>query len=96
MSLHLYEVLRRPHITEEGTRLLGMNKYVFQVARGANKQQIKEAVEKIFNVEVAAVNVVNVPGKMRRVGRSRGMTSPWKKAIVTLKPGHKIPIFEGT
>lgn len=91
-----YEVLRRPLITEQGTRLREINKYLFEVARGATKQQIREAVEKAFNVEVTAVNVITVPGKLRRVGRNRGMTSPWRKAIVTLKTGQKIELFEST
>ena len=64
-------------------------------ARNANKPQIKDAVEKAFKVKVASVNVMCVPGKMRRAGRQRGMTSPWKKAVVTLEPGHKIELFEG-
>ncbi|MER3397104.1 MAG: 50S ribosomal protein L23 [Chloroflexota bacterium] len=92
----LLEVLRRPIITEKTTTLAGEgNKYVFEVHPEANKLQIKEAVERAFNVEVAAVNTMWVKGKVRRVGRSRGRTSPWKKAVVTLKPGHRIDLFEG-
>jgi len=75
--------------------LVEQNKYAFEVARNANKPQIKDAVEKAFKVKVASVNVMCVPGKMRRAGRQRGMTSPWKKAVVTLEPGHKIELFEG-
>jgi large subunit ribosomal protein L23 len=93
--MHSYEVLRRPLITEKNTMLIEQNKYAFEVAREANKPQIKDAVEKAFKVKVAAVNVMCVPGKMRRAGRQRGMTSPWKKAVVTLEPGHKIELFEG-
>ena len=89
-------VLRRPLITEKGTELLELNKYLFEVATDANKHQIKEAVERAFSVEVSAVNVMNVLGKMRRLGRSRGMTRNWRKAVVTLKPGHKIDLFEGS
>ena len=93
--MHGYEVLRRPLITEKNTMLIEQNKYAFEVAREANKPQIKDAVEKAFKVKVASVNVMCVAGKMRRAGRRRGMTSPWKKAVVTLEPGNKIELFEG-
>ena len=93
--MHLYEVLHRPLITEKSTGLQAEGKYAFEVAGGANKNQVKQAVEKAFNVKVMAVNVMRVPGKMRRVGRRMVMTPSWKKAIVTLKPGDKIEIFEG-
>lgn len=93
--MHLYEVLRRPIITEKNTMLLAQNKYTFEVAWDANKHQIAQAVEKAFNVKVVAVNVMHVPGKTRRVGRRQVTTSPWKKAVVTLQPGHKIELFEG-
>ena len=93
--MHDYEVLIRPLVTEKNTLLLAQNKYTFEVARDANKPQIKRAVEKAFKVKVASVNVINVPGKMRLAGRRRGMTSSWKKAVVTLEPGGKIELFEG-
>jgi len=93
--VHLYEILRRPLITEKNTALQSQGKYAFEVAGEANKHQIKQAVEKAFNVQVTAVNVMTVPGKGRRVGRRQILTSPWKKAIVTLKPGDKIELFEG-
>lgn len=93
--MNIYEVLRRPIITEKGTAQAGINKYTFEVARPANKQQIKEAVEKIFKVNVIDVNVISVPGKMRRVGKHKGMTSPWKKAVVTLPEGQRIEMYEG-
>ncbi len=93
--MHSYEVLQRPVITEKNTLLIEHNKYTFEVARSANKPQIKEAVEKAFKVKVVSVNVIHVPGKMRRAGRRRGMTSSWKKAVVTLEPGNKIELFEG-
>ena len=93
--MHLYEVLRRPLLTEKGTALQARNKYVFEVAGGASKQQIEQAVEKAFKVKVTAVNVMTVPGKARRM-RGREVLSPsWKKAIVTLKQGDKIGFFEG-
>jgi len=93
--MHLYEVLRRPLITEKNTVLQAQNKFAFEVAREANKPQIKQAVEKAFKVKVTAVNVITVSGKMRRVGRRLVQTPPWKKAVVTLQSGDKIEIFEG-
>jgi large subunit ribosomal protein L23 len=93
-----YEVLRRPVITEKNTMLNTEGKYIFEVARDSNKLDVKRAVEEIFKVEVAAVNVINVQGKQRRsLGRRRtpGVTRSWKKAIVTLKPGHRIELYEG-
>ncbi|HEY83463.1 MAG TPA: 50S ribosomal protein L23 [Dehalococcoidia bacterium] len=93
--MHLYEVLRRPLVTEKNTILQAQNKYVFEVAKEATKPQIKQAVEKAFKVKVTEVNVVNVSGKTRRVGRRIVHTPSWKKAIVTLKPGDKIEFFEG-
>jgi large subunit ribosomal protein L23 len=94
-SLHPYAVLLRPLITEKGTLLAESGKYAFQVASQANKLQIKEAVERAFDVHVIKVNVMNMPGKQRRVGRSVGMTSEWKKAIVTLAAGERIEFFQG-
>jgi len=93
--MHLYDVLRRPFVTEKNTILQAQNKYAFEVAKEANKPQIKQAVEKAFKVKVTTVNVTKVSGKMRRVGRRLVLTRPWKKAIVTLRPGDKIEFFEG-
>jgi large subunit ribosomal protein L23 len=92
----ILEVIRRPIVTEKSTILAGANKYVFEVAPWANKIQIKQAVETAFNVNVVSVRTMNMRGKLRRVGRSRGMTPAWKKAIVEVRPGQKIEIFEGT
>lgn len=93
--MHLYEVLRRPLITEKTTALQGLNKYAFEIAAGANKLMIKQAVEKAFKVTVLGVNVVTVRGKTKKMGRRVVHTNPWKKAIVTLKVGDKIEFFEG-
>jgi len=93
--MHLYDVLRRPLVTEKNTMLQAQNKYAFEVAKEANKPQIKQAVEKSFKVKVITVNVTKVSGKARRVGRRIVQTSPWKKAIVTLRSGDKIEFFEG-
>jgi large subunit ribosomal protein L23 len=93
--MHIYEVLRRPVITEKNTDLMAQNKYVFEVLKRANKDQIKAAVEKAFKVTVVSVNVTTVPSKSRGYGRLKGHRPSWKKAIVTLKAGDKIEIFEG-
>jgi large subunit ribosomal protein L23 len=92
-------ILRRPIITEKNTRLMEMNQYTFEVAPEANKIQIKEAVERTFNVKVKKVNTMNVRGKPRRRIRRRGRVpvvgreASWKKAIVTLEPGYTIDLF---
>jgi large subunit ribosomal protein L23 len=93
--MHIYEVLRRPLITEKSTVLQGLNKYAFEVADGSNKLMIKQAVEKAFKVTVTGVNVVTMQGKKKRMGRREVISQPWKKAIVTLKTGDKIEFFEG-
>jgi len=93
--MHLFEVIRRPLITEKGTVLQEQGKYLFEVNRDANKRQIKEAVEKAFKVKVTTVNVINVTGENKRVGRKMITTPAWKKAVVTLKTGEKIQFFEG-
>ncbi len=92
--MHLYEVLRRPVITEKNADLQAQGKYAFEISGKANKREIRQAVEKAFNVGVLKVNVMTVPGKRRRAGRRMILTPSWKKAIVTLKAGDKIQIFE--
>lgn len=96
-QLHPLDILVRPLITEKATtRLGGENKYAFQVQRHANKVQIKEAVEKGFEVKVTQVNVINMRGKPHRVRGNRTKHRPdWKKAVVTLAEGHKLELFEG-
>lgn len=93
--MHPYEILRRPLVTEKGTRQGEQNKYAFEVALNANKMQIKEAVEMAFKVNVVTVNTSRVHGKERRMGRSKGFTPDWKKAVVTIQEGQKIEVFEG-
>ena len=93
--MHPYEVLRRPLITEKATSLQEGTKYSFEVAGEATKPQIKEAVERAFKVRVSRVNVMTVPGKTRRMGKRQVTTPSWKKAVVSLEPGHKITFFEG-
>jgi large subunit ribosomal protein L23 len=89
-----HDVLIRPLITEKSTRQIELGQYSFEVHRDANKIQIREAVEKTFNVQVKAVNTLNMPRKERRRGRVIGSIPGWKKAIVTLIPGQTIDIFE--
>lgn len=93
---HLYDVIRRPVMTERNTDLMAQGRYTFEVAPDANKIQIKKAVETAFNVNVVAVNTLNVHRKVRRERtRFKGYRNGWKKAIVTLAPGQRIEIFEG-
>ena len=93
-ALRVEDVIRRPLITEKNTWLMEQDQYSFEVAPTANKIQIREAVEKTFNVRVKAVNTLNMPRKERRRGRIIGSVPGWKKAIVTLQPGEVIDIFE--
>ena len=93
--MHIYEIPRIPLITEKTTLIKAKNKYAFEVAKQANKIQVKKAVETAFKVKVNSVNVLTVPGKTRRVGRQLVLTQSWKKAIVTLRQGDKIEFFEG-
>jgi large subunit ribosomal protein L23 len=78
--------------TEKGTYLLPLNKYIFYVDKKANKFQIKDAIEQIYNVKVAKVNTSIVLGKVKRIRYKAGWTADWKKAIVTLKQGYKIDV----
>jgi len=95
-ELHSLDIVIRPMITEKATRLGGENKYMFEVRREANKVQIKDAVEKGFDVKVIDVNVMVMKGKPRRALGNRIKHQPnWKKAIVSLAPGDKIELFEG-
>ena len=95
-AIHPLNVILRPLITEKGTRLGGENKHIFEVRRGTNKHQIKQAVERAFSVHVTQVNVINVKGKPKRVRGNRiKHSSPWRKAVVTLAPEDKIELFEG-
>ena len=88
-------IVRRALVTEKGTRLReGQNGFLFEVARDANKIQIKQAVESIFNVKVATIRTLRVHGKPKRLGRYAGHRPDWKKAIVTLKKGESIELFE--
>ena len=91
------EIIKRPLIlTEKGNRLREeFNQYLFEVARGANKTQIRGAIEKLWKVSVLKVHTLNVRGRMRRMGRGHAKTQNWKKAVVSLKQGDSIDFFEG-
>lgn len=89
------DIIIKPVVTEKSIGLMENNKYVFKVALSANKIEIKKAIEEIFKVKVVDVNTVRVKGKEKRMGRSVGKTSDYKKAIVQLAEGDSIEIFEG-
>ncbi len=102
--MHTYEILKRPMITEKNNRLASEGQYVFEVDRRANKAQIKQAVEEIFDVTVEQVQVSNLPAKRRRFPRSRVIgrrarqvvrQPQRKKAIVKVAAGQRIELFEG-
>lgn len=87
-------VIRKPiFLTEKSNTLKGQNQFVFEVLRGANKVQIKEAVQKLFNVKVETVNTMVYRGKDRRMGRGYAKMQNWKKAVVTLAEGQTIDFF---
>ncbi len=94
-ELNVWDVLRKPRVTEKGTLLAEQNKYVFEVHPEANKIQIKQAVERAWpEVKVTKVNVMIIPGKTKRWRRHLAQMPDWKKAIVTLQPGQRIEFFE--
>jgi large subunit ribosomal protein L23 len=95
MSLHPAEVLIKPVVSEKSYHQVTENRYTFRVHKDAHKTQIRQAVEELFDVTVVGVNVVKVPPKPKRRGLYRGTRPGWKKAIVELKAGDKIEIFEG-
>ncbi|MFA5052383.1 MAG: 50S ribosomal protein L23 [Patescibacteria group bacterium] len=92
---HAYRVLLKPLVTEKGS-LIGMyNKYIFQVAPGTNRVEVRKAIRKVYGVDPVKVNIINVLGKEIRYGRTEGQMKGWKKAIITLAAGQKIEIQEG-
>jgi large subunit ribosomal protein L23 len=96
MSLH--DIIRFPHITEKSTlqsELSESQVIALKVRLDATKHQIREAVEKVFNVKVDRIRTARFQGKMKRQGRNEGRRPNWKKAYITLKPGHKIEFLEG-
>ncbi len=92
--MNTQSILRRPMLTEKTTRgIETLNAYVFEVARSANKLQVKKAVEDAFEVKVVKVNMRNKKGKFKRIGRSAGYGQDRKEAVVTLKAGDKLDIY---
>jgi large subunit ribosomal protein L23 len=95
----VYDILRRPLVTEKSNYQMNhLHQYVFEVETNATRTQVKDAVEKIFNVEVLQVNIMKVPAKRKRQAKNRQQTvrnAAFKKAVVTLSPNDRIPFFEG-
>ena len=89
------DIIIRPVVSEKSTELMEQNKYVFEVAFKANKKMVKDAVKELFGVQAEKVNIIRVRGKVKRLRYRVGRTAAWKKAVVTLKIGDKIQIFEG-
>ena len=93
--MNVYQIIRRPVITEKSNKLARLyNQYTFEVDRRANKLQIKQAVEEVFDVDVLTVNTAIVPGKRRRWARRVVRKPSWKKAVVTVYPGQEIEGFQ--
>ena len=93
MSLNVYSVIRAPRVSEKTARLQEVsNQYVFEVAKDATKADVKAAVEEIFEVKVAAVNVLNVKGKVKAFKNRTGRRGDWRKAYVTLADGQAIDV----
>jgi large subunit ribosomal protein L23 len=95
MSLSVNEILLAPVVSEKSYSSLPDRKYTFKVHQDAHKTQIRQAVEQLFDVEVERVNVLKVQPKPKRRGLVKGTRPGWKKAIVQLKEGHEIEIFQG-
>lgn len=89
----IYDVIVRPIITEKSSTALSQNKYTFVVHNEATKVDVRNAVEKLYNVKVLKVNTASYEGKQVRLGRSVGKKSDWKKAVVVLAEGQKIDVF---
>ncbi|HAO22053.1 MAG: 50S ribosomal protein L23 [Desulfobacteraceae bacterium IS3] len=91
-----HDIIRRPLMTEKtNIQKDEQNQYTFEVDRNSNRIEIRKAVERIFNVRVANVRTIQVKGKVKMRGRVAGKRRDWKKAMVTLIPGERIPFFEG-
>ena len=90
----IFNVLRGAHISEKASRVADNNQFVFRIDPTANKFEVKQAVEKLFDVKVENVRTVSVRGKSKRFGRSLGKRSNWKKAYVTLQAGHRIDLVD--
>lgn len=95
MSLHPSEVLIRPVVSEKSYGQVAQNQYTFQVHKDAHKTQVRQAVEELFDVRVERVNILKVQAKPKRRGLFRGTKPGWKKAVVQLRAGDSIEIFQG-
>ena len=95
MSLHPAQVLIAPVVSEKSYSQIVENRYTFKVHKDAHKTQVRQAVEELFDVKVVCVNLIKMPAKPKRRGMIKGTRPGWKKAIVELKAGDKIEIFEG-
>ena len=88
-----YDAIKKPHISEKASDLSGKDQYIFEVSPNYNKNEIKKAVEGIYNVDVLSVNVIKIPAKKRRMGKTEGFRKAYKKAIIKIKNGQKIEIL---
>lgn len=88
-----YDIIKEPHISEKATNLAEKDKYVFKVYNNANKLEIKKSIEGIYGVDVLSVNIIKIPSKKRRLGRTEGFKKGHIKAIATIKEGQKIEIL---
>ena len=95
MSLHPGEILIKPVVSEKSYHQIQENRYTFKVHKDAHKTQVRQAVEELFEVTVLSVNIIKMPAKPKRRGMIKGTRPGWKKAIVELKAGDTIEIFEG-
>ena len=95
MSLHPNQILLAPVVTEKSYELIDQHKYSFRVHPDAHKTQVRQAVEELFDVHVESVNILKVQPKPKRRGQRRGVRPGWKKAVVQIRKGEEIEIFQG-
>jgi large subunit ribosomal protein L23 len=93
--MNAHDIIIRPIVSEKSYDLMEQNRYTFEVAKDARKEQIAAAVSEVFGVTVTSVNTMNVSGKPRRLRYNKGLSRSWKKAIVTLKDGDAIDLYAG-
>ncbi len=94
-KFHYLDTIISPNITEKSTSLSGLNKIVFKVDKGANKESVRKSIEKIFKVNVIKINTINIKGKNKLVRNKKAFKSGYKKAIITLKKGQSIDLASG-
>ncbi len=94
-SLQSYRVLVKPLVTEKAAQIGALSKYIFVVHPKLNKLEVRKAIRAVYGLDPIKVNILNVSGKSVRYGRVTGKTKDWKKAVITLKPGEKIEVYEG-